>query len=107
VSKADLFDIGRGDLEQAPMIKHCPVSMGLKLKDALVLGHHEIFVGEIAAAYAQENRLTEKKPDLEKIDPILFEMMKLGCWSLRHLSDPLASRLPGYPKGGRISPWAW
>ena len=45
VSKADLFEIERGELAHAPMIQECPLSMELNLKDVVVLGHHEIFVG--------------------------------------------------------------
>ena len=82
VSKADLFEIERGELDHAPMIQECPVSMELTLKDVVVLGHHEIFVGEIVNTYVQEACLTDEKPDLEKIDPILFDMMKLDYWSL-------------------------
>ena len=82
VSKADLFEIERGELTHAPMIQECPLSMELKLKDVVVLGHHEIFVGEIVNTYVQESCLTHEKPDLEKIDPILFDMMKLDYWSL-------------------------
>ena len=56
--------------------------MELILKEILVLGHHEIFIGEIVATYVQERCLTDEKPDLAKIDPILFDMMKLDYWSL-------------------------
>lgn len=82
VSKADLFEIERGELAHAPMIQQCPLSMELRLKEVIVLGHHEIFVGEIVNTYIQETCLTDEKPDLEKIDPILFDMMKLDYWSL-------------------------
>jgi flavin reductase (DIM6/NTAB) family NADH-FMN oxidoreductase RutF len=82
VSKAELFTIERGELAHAPMIRECPLSMELKLKDVLTLGHHEIFVGEIVNTFAQETCLTDEKPDLEKINPILFDMMKLDYWAL-------------------------
>ncbi|MCG6931698.1 MAG: flavin reductase family protein [Desulfofustis sp.] len=82
VSKADLFEIERGELQHAPMILHCPLSMELRLKDTVILGHHEIFIGEIVNTYIHDTCLTDNKPDLEKIDPILFDMMKLDYWSL-------------------------
>ncbi|MBM1003160.1 MAG: flavin reductase family protein [Desulfofustis sp. PB-SRB1] len=82
VSKADLFEIERGELEHAPMIASCPVSMELTLYDTVLLGHHEIFIGEIIATYVDESCLTENKPDLATIDPILFDMMKMDYWSL-------------------------
>ncbi|MEJ2058126.1 MAG: flavin reductase [Desulfofustis sp.] len=69
-------------LAHAPMIRECPLSMELKLKDVLTLGHHEIFVGEIVNTFAQKTCLTDEKPDLEKINPILFDMMKLDYWAL-------------------------
>lgn len=60
----------------------CKPIFSPKLKDLLVLGHHEIFVGEIVNTYVQGTCLTDEKPDLEKIDPILFDMMKLDYWAL-------------------------
>jgi flavin reductase (DIM6/NTAB) family NADH-FMN oxidoreductase RutF len=81
-SKAELFAIERGVLAHAPMVADCPLAMELKLHDTLALGHHDIFIGEIIATYVEQSCLTEEKPDLQKIDPILFDMMKMDYWSL-------------------------
>ena len=43
-----------------------------KRRGILRRGRHEIGGAETVNTYVQETGLTEKKPELEKIDPILF-----------------------------------
>jgi len=80
--KSRLFPIERGRLEHAPMIGDCPLSMECRLARTLSLGHHEIFIGEVVATYVEEQCLTDGKPDLARIDPLLFDFMMIDYWSL-------------------------
>ncbi|SHO52580.1 flavin reductase family protein [Desulfopila aestuarii] len=80
--KSELFPIARGTLKHAPMIADVPLSMECKLVQAITLGHHEIFIGEVVETFVDESCLTDGKPDLEKIDPLLFDFMKIDYWSL-------------------------
>lgn len=82
VDKSELFPVERGSLDHAPLIANCPVSMELKLSQSLQLGQHEIFIGEVVNTYIDEACLTEGKPDLAKIDPLLFDFMKIDYWSI-------------------------
>ncbi|WP_136798989.1 flavin reductase family protein [Desulfosediminicola ganghwensis] len=82
VDKSELFQVARGELAHAPMIADCPLSMELRLHDTVVLGPHEIFIGELVNTYIDETCLTGKKPDLKKIDPILFDFMAHEYWSI-------------------------
>lgn len=82
VDKSELFEIARGELSHAPMIADCPLSMELRLRDTVNLGPHEIFIGEVINTYIDENCLTNQKPDLKKIDPILFDFMAIEYWSI-------------------------
>ena len=82
VDKSDLFTVEQGELEHAPLIKECPVSMELRLHQTVPIGQHEVFIGEIINTYINESCLTNNKPDLEKIDPILFDFMQIDYWSL-------------------------
>lgn len=82
VDKSGLFPVERGDLSHAPLIADCPLSMELKLAQTVTLGHHEIFIGEVVNTYAHEKCLTDGKPDLAKIDPLLFDFMKIDYWSI-------------------------
>lgn len=80
--KSALFEIERGSLEHAPLIADCPVSMELRLHQTIELGVHEIFIGEVVNTYVSETCLSDGKPDLTKIDPILFDFMMIDYWSL-------------------------
>ncbi len=82
VDKSTLFAVERGSLAHAPLIADCPVSMELKLYQTVTIGLHEIFIGELVNTYIDETCLTEGKPDLTKIDPILFDFMMVDYWSL-------------------------
>jgi flavin reductase (DIM6/NTAB) family NADH-FMN oxidoreductase RutF len=82
VAKDELFTITRGSLEHAPMIAEAPLSMELQLTQTLTFGHHEIFIGEVINTYVAEDCLTDGKPDLQKIDPLLFDFMRIDYWSL-------------------------
>jgi flavin reductase (DIM6/NTAB) family NADH-FMN oxidoreductase RutF len=82
VDKSEIFEIERGNLAHAPMIANCPLSMELRLAQTLTLGHHEVFIGELVATYVDERCLTNGKPDLAKINPLLFDFMQIGYWSI-------------------------
>ena len=82
VDKSKLFPVERGSLSHAPLIADCPVSMELKLSQTVRLGEHEVFIGEVVNTYIDEACLTDDKPDLAKIDPLLFDFMKIDYWSL-------------------------
>lgn len=82
VDKSMLFTVTRGSLEHAPMIDDCPLSMECRLAQTVTLGHHEIFIGEVVSTFVDEACMTEGKPDLKKIDPLLFDFMMLDYWSL-------------------------
>lgn len=80
--KSKLFPVERGSLSHAPLIANCPVSMELKLSQTIHIDQHEIFIGEVVNTYIDEACLTDGKPDLAKIDPLLFDFMKIDYWSI-------------------------
>ena len=82
VDKSRLFTLERGSLSHAPLIADCPVSMELKLSQTVQLGQHEVFIGEVVNTYIDEACLTDGKPDLAKINPLLFDFMMIDYWSL-------------------------
>ncbi len=89
VDKSELFEVERGHLAHAPMIAECPLSMELSVAQVVTLGHHEIFIGELVATYVAERCLTDGKPDVAKIDPLLFDFMRIGYWSIgEHCGQP-------------------
>ena len=82
VDKSKLFDVFYGDLKTAPMIRECPRCIECRLVKALALPTNDIFIGEIAASYADERCLTDGKPDGKKVNPLLLTMPDNGYWTV-------------------------
>lgn len=80
--KSGVFEIFYGELENAPMIKTCPLNMECKLYDTYDTPTHDLFIGEIVQTYADEAVLTEEKVDITKVKPLLFDMSSIKYWSL-------------------------
>ena len=80
--KSSVFDIFYGELVNTPMISQCPLCMECKLLDTLDYATNHLFIGEIVASYADEQCLTEGKPDIKKIDPLLLTMPDNSYWSV-------------------------
>lgn len=80
--KSDLFDIFHGKLENAPMIRQCPVNMECRLYDIYDTPTHDLFIGEIVETYADDSVLTDGKIDLAKLKPLLFDMSSIKYWSV-------------------------
>ena len=91
--KSDLFELFKGELEHAPMIRACPVTMECRLHSVVDFPTHDVFVGEIVRTYADESVLGEdQKIDVTKVKPLLFDMSGVryfslgqplgGCWNV-------------------------
>jgi flavin reductase (DIM6/NTAB) family NADH-FMN oxidoreductase RutF len=80
--KSALFDIFFGDLETAPMIQDFPVNMELKLLQVLDYQTHDIFIGELVQTYTDDKVMSNKKVDISKLKPLLFDMTSKKYWSL-------------------------
>jgi flavin reductase (DIM6/NTAB) family NADH-FMN oxidoreductase RutF len=85
--KSGLFDLFYGELDTAPMIEQCKVTMEVKLIDHVKLPTHDLFVGEIVGTYADVGVLTNGVVDIAKLKPLLFDMASKKYWSL---GDPVA-----------------
>ena len=73
--KSQIFQTFYGVLETAPLIEECPVNLECKLIHTIELGSHVLFVGEIVETYVKESCMTEGKPDVEKIDPLVYNIV--------------------------------
>ena len=79
--KSGLFPVFKGRLEYAPMIADCPLTMECRLDRTVIVGEHELFIGELIQTYADEACLTDGKVDLGKVDPLLFDFTRILYWS--------------------------
>ena len=73
--KSDLFEIYYGNLETAPMIGKCPLSLECKLTDIYEMPTSDLFIGEIKSTYTEKQYLTDGKPDIKKMNPAVLTMI--------------------------------
>jgi len=66
------FDVFYGELINAPMIYQCPVNLECKLVHIMDLGSHALLIGEIKETYITESCLTDGRPDVAKIKPLIY-----------------------------------
>lgn len=66
------FRVFYGKLETAPLIEQCPINLECKVVHILDLGMHSLFIGGIEESHVSESCLTEGKPDVAKIKPLVF-----------------------------------
>ncbi len=85
--KGGLFDLFYGELDTAPMIEQCKVTMECKLIEHIKLPTHDLFVGEVVGTYADVDVLTNGVVDIAKLKPLLFDMASKKYWAL---GDPVA-----------------
>ncbi len=74
VNKAEVcqFNVFYGKLNNAPLIEQCPINIECKVVHVLDLGSHSLFVGRIEEAHISEDCLTDGKPDVNKIKPLIY-----------------------------------
>lgn len=81
VDKSNVFDIFYGDLKTAPMVSasplnlECEVIKTFKIKELLKQDQgHEVFIGKIVNAYADEDYLTDGIPDIAKLKTFTYSL---------------------------------
>ncbi len=68
------FKVFYGKLGSAPLIEQCPVNLECRVAHILDLGTHSLFIGRIEEAHVTESFLTDGKPDVSKIKPLIYTM---------------------------------
>ncbi len=81
--KSEIFDVFYGELKTAPMIKEAPLNLECRVihivdtsEIANAKNGHDIFIGEVVQAYAEEKYLTNGVPDMEKIKPLVLSQSR-------------------------------
>jgi flavin reductase (DIM6/NTAB) family NADH-FMN oxidoreductase RutF len=70
--KSKVFTSFYGTLKTAPMAKECPVNIECTLFKEVDCGSHVLYVGEVVEIHADKACLTDGKPDVAKIHPIVY-----------------------------------
>lgn len=66
------FKVFYGKLGSAPLIEQCPVNLECKVVHILDLGSHSLIVGRVEETHISDNCLTDGKPDVNKIRPLIY-----------------------------------
>lgn len=80
--KSGLFEVFYGKLKTAPMIRECPLCLECSLNQVVELPSQYLFIGEIVAAYTEEHYLTDGKPDIHKMNPLVLTMPDNNYWTV-------------------------
>lgn len=81
VDKSEVFKVFYGDLKTAPMIQNAPINLECKVVKSFNTKEvseaekgHEIFIGKVVGAYADESYLSNGIPDITKVKPFIFSI---------------------------------
>jgi Conserved protein/domain typically associated with flavoprotein oxygenases, DIM6/NTAB family len=91
--KSALFTPFYDEAGRAPMIRECPINMLCRVNQTIALAGFTMFLGEIAAVYADEKGLTDGQIDPVKINPLVmmypsyFELGKVAGTVFRDGGD--------------------
>lgn len=70
--KSGVFTTFYGTAAGAPLIKECPVNMVCKVFKHVDTPSNDVFIGEVMETYVDEKLMTDGRPDLKKIDPLIL-----------------------------------
>jgi flavin reductase (DIM6/NTAB) family NADH-FMN oxidoreductase RutF len=70
--KSGVFRSFYGKLKSAPLAEECPVNIECTLFRSVDCGSHLLYIGEIAEIHVDESCMTDGKPDIGKIHPIVY-----------------------------------
>ncbi len=76
-NKSGVFQSYYGKLKTAPLVEECPVNIECKLFKSVECGSHVLHIGEVMEIHADRSCLTDGKPDIEKINPIVYAQTDL------------------------------
>ena len=80
--KAKLFDVFYGELEDAPMIKECPLCFECNLVDVYNLPLNYLFFGEVVSVYTEKQYLKDSKLDPKRMDLMVISLTDNNYWSI-------------------------
>lgn len=70
--KSKVYTSFYGKLKTAPLAEECPVNIECTVFKAVDCGSHVLYIGEIVEIHADKVCVTDQKPDITKIHPIVY-----------------------------------
>ena len=68
------FTVFYGELKTAPLIEKCPVNLECSLVQKVNFKTHVLCIGQIEEVHVNDECLTNGKPDVEKVRPLVFSV---------------------------------
>ncbi|MFX0014459.1 MAG: flavin reductase family protein [Promethearchaeota archaeon] len=82
VDKSKLFKIFYGKVQSVPMVQECPLTLECCVYDIIELPGIALVLGEVIAAYTEEQYLHEGRLDIRKINPFTFSQPDNKYWTI-------------------------
>ncbi|MCX6683919.1 MAG: flavin reductase family protein [Methanoregula sp.] len=70
--KSGVFRSFYGKLKTAPLAEECPVNIECTLFKSVDCGSHHLYIGNIIEIHVDKACVTDGKPDITKINPIIY-----------------------------------
>ncbi|WP_440949770.1 flavin reductase family protein [Methanosphaerula subterraneus] len=70
--KSGVFTSFYGKLETAPLAEECPVNIECRVFQSVDVGSHLLIIGEVVEIHADRSCVTDGKPDIARINPIIY-----------------------------------
>lgn len=81
--KSRVFEVFRGQLEGAPMVRSCPVALECKIAQTVDLPTNTLFIGEVVSIWADPDVVDDRGAvDLAKARPLLLSMPDNRYWQV-------------------------
>lgn len=80
--KSSVFDVHFGELQSAPLITDCPLSMAFRLHKAVDMPTNTFFIGELAEVWTEERFMTDGYVDVKKVRPFTLTMPDNRYWAV-------------------------
>ena len=80
--KSDVFTVFYGELDKAPLIQECPVSVSLSLYEAVRLPSNTLYIGEPKEVFTEERYMTGGQLDIKKMNSFTLTMPDNHYWSV-------------------------
>lgn len=82
VDKSGVFETFTGELEAAPMIQACHLTIELKVVQQLAFAVDKVYFGEVVAVHADEAVVEDGQPVWPQVSPLIFTFPDKGYWQL-------------------------
>jgi len=73
--KSEIFRSFYGKLKTAPLAEECPINIECRLFKSVDCGSHLLYIGEVVEIHADTACVTDGKPDITKINPIVYAQL--------------------------------